>query len=232
MAEPNTDQTQPVSAVPRTTYNLNSNGDLRVASAVDAGGQHPVGDLHPVRGCGHVRDAGGDEHVRACLDGERWGVATSTQAPMGADTSRAFANTGAVSEFLPSSTTNEQGNTSTYAPSTGPATNCPVGRDCGAGEGHLQRRRHRRDPYNPGNQISTAGYGHDGAGNLAADPSFGTLAYNGADQMTSATLANGSTPPTTYRYAGTTQDELVDQSLPTSSIDYAATAAPVGPDSR
>jgi RHS repeat-associated protein len=38
--------------------------------------------------------------------------------------------------------------------------------------------------------------------------------------MTSVTLANGSTPPTTYRYAGTTQDELVHQSFPTGSIDY------------
>jgi RHS repeat-associated protein len=74
--------------------------------------------------------------------------------------------------------------------------------------------------YNPGYQITTAGYTHDGAGNLTTQPSNATLAYNGADQMTSATPTNGSTPATTYKYAGTTQDELVHQTLPTDSIDY------------
>lgn len=71
--------------------------------------------------------------------------------------------------------------------------------------------------YNPGNQITSSGYGHDGAGNLTTDPGAGTLTYNGADQMTSAT---GSTT-TGYRYAGTTQDELVHQDLPgAATIDY------------
>src|SRR5215204_2896892 len=41
--------------------------------------------------------------------------------------------------------------------------------------------------YNAGNQITSTGYTHDGAGNLTTDPTAGTLAYNGADQMVSAT---------------------------------------------
>ena len=74
--------------------------------------------------------------------------------------------------------------------------------------------------YNPGNQVSTAGYTHDGAGNLTTQPSNATLVYNAPDQITSATPTNGSTPTSTYTYAGTTQDELVHQTTPTDTIDY------------
>jgi YD repeat-containing protein len=45
--------------------------------------------------------------------------------------------------------------------------------------------------YNPGNQITTTGYSHDGAGNLTTDPAAGTITYNGADQMTSVNAATG-----------------------------------------
>jgi len=34
--------------------------------------------------------------------------------------------------------------------------------------------------YNAGDQITSTGHGHDGAGNLTADPGAGILAYDGA----------------------------------------------------
>jgi len=60
---------------------------------------------------------------------------------------------------------------------------------------------------NPGNQITTARYTFDGAGNLTADPT-GTYAYTGADQMKSVTKA-GTTY--NYKYAGASQNEVLKQ---------------------
>lgn len=71
--------------------------------------------------------------------------------------------------------------------------------------------------FNAANQITTAGYNHDAAGDLTADPTAGTLAYNGAGQMTSVT--NGSTTRT-YTYAGVTQDELTSQTTGGGTVSY------------
>ena len=64
--------------------------------------------------------------------------------------------------------------------------------------------------FNAANQISTAGYAYDGAGNMTADPA-GTYSYNGAEQMTSATNASGTFA---YKYAGTSQVEVLQQQTP------------------
>lgn len=61
--------------------------------------------------------------------------------------------------------------------------------------------------FNAANQVTTAGYTFDGAGNLTADPS-GTYTYNGAEQMTGVTTSAGSF---TYIYAGTSQVEILQQ---------------------
>jgi RHS repeat-associated protein len=68
--------------------------------------------------------------------------------------------------------------------------------------------------FNAANQITTAGYAYDGAGNLTAAPEY-TFTYNGAEQMTSA-VHNGS-QTTTYTYAGADQKSLL--SLSTSGGD-------------
>jgi RHS repeat-associated protein len=61
--------------------------------------------------------------------------------------------------------------------------------------------------FNAANQISTAGYTYDGAGNLTAWPGH-TAAYNTAGQQTSTT---NSGVTTTYTYAGSNSDELLSQ---------------------
>jgi RHS repeat-associated protein len=64
---------------------------------------------------------------------------------------------------------------------------------------------------NAANQISTAGYTFDGAGNLTADPS-GTYTYNGAEQMTSV---KHSTTTYNYTYAGASQNRVLSEGTPT-----------------
>jgi YD repeat-containing protein len=115
VADPNTDQSQPVGSVPRTTYNLTAAGDLRVASAVDAAGHTRSRTYTPFADVATYSTPAGTStfgHAPTVNGGESL---TFTQAPMGADTSLAYANTGAVSKYLPSSTTNEQGNATTYS---------------------------------------------------------------------------------------------------------------------
>lgn len=65
--------------------------------------------------------------------------------------------------------------------------------------------------YNAANQITTAGYTYDGAGNITAVPQY-TFAYNGAEQMTQA-VYNGS-QVTNYAYAGADQKSLLSLSTP------------------
>ena len=61
--------------------------------------------------------------------------------------------------------------------------------------------------FNAANEIITAGYVYDGAGNLSADPS-GTYEYNGFDQMKKV---HHGTSTYTYTYAGSSQTEVVSQ---------------------
>lgn len=60
--------------------------------------------------------------------------------------------------------------------------------------------------FKAGNQIPTAGYGFDTAGQQTTASGAGTLGYNGAGQMTTATKAGAAT---SYAYAGPGQDELL-----------------------
>ena len=64
---------------------------------------------------------------------------------------------------------------------------------------------------NPGDQITTTGYGYDASGNTTAAPSVGSsVSYNGAEQMTGRTTSDGYSGTTAaYTYAGTDQTELV-----------------------
>lgn len=50
---------------------------------------------------------------------------------------------------------------------------------------------------NAGNQVTTSGYAHDGAGNLTTDPG-GTYAYNGAGQLVESTKTTGASYARTH----------------------------------
>lgn len=64
--------------------------------------------------------------------------------------------------------------------------------------------------FNAANQITSTGYTYDGAGNLTSDPN-GTYTYNGAQQMTSAIVGADTFD---YKYAGTSQVEVLKQQIP------------------
>ncbi|SDQ72892.1 RHS repeat domain-containing protein [Quadrisphaera sp. DSM 44207] len=69
--------------------------------------------------------------------------------------------------------------------------------------------------HNPANQVTTAGFSYDAAGNLTADPSVGSMAYNSAGQMTSVTTGG-----TAYDYAGLGQSELIRHQTPEGTYGY------------
>lgn len=73
---------------------------------------------------------------------------------------------------------------------------------------------------NAANQITTAGYSYDGAGNLTADPGH-TYSYNGAQQMTGVTVKDPS-GDTTYHpdYAGTSQNEILSETTSNGYYKY------------
>ncbi|MDQ2836059.1 MAG: hypothetical protein M3Y42_01190 [Actinomycetota bacterium] len=61
--------------------------------------------------------------------------------------------------------------------------------------------------YNNGNQVTSSGYSYDGAGDLTTSPTR-TAAFNAAGQQTSVTVSG---VKTTYSYAGSNQNELLNE---------------------
>lgn len=72
--------------------------------------------------------------------------------------------------------------------------------------------------YNAANQITSAGYAYDGAGNLTANPTT-AFTYNSAQQMTQAVKGNLTS---NYTYAGVDQKAVLSQSV-SSGVSYTAT---------
>ncbi|MBD8661493.1 hypothetical protein IFT72_14990 [Frigoribacterium sp. CFBP 8754] len=72
--------------------------------------------------------------------------------------------------------------------------------------------------YNAANQITTAGYSYDGAGNMTANPTT-AFTYNAAQQMTKAVKGSVTS---TYTYAGIEQKAVLSQSV-SSGVSYKTT---------
>jgi RHS repeat-associated protein len=115
VAGPNTDQAQAVTAVPRTTYTFDATSKL-VTAATDAMGRNRAATYTPnadvasaTSGTGAT--AGTSTAEYGANNGES---ATKATAPGGASKSAAYANTAAATKYLPSSTTDDSGNASTY----------------------------------------------------------------------------------------------------------------------
>ncbi|MFJ4174698.1 RHS repeat-associated core domain-containing protein [Microbacterium sp. NPDC089696] len=62
--------------------------------------------------------------------------------------------------------------------------------------------------FNAANQVTNTGFTYDGTGNLTKDNVNGIYTYNGAQQMTGVSNATGTF---TYKYAGTSQVEVLQQ---------------------
>ena len=72
--------------------------------------------------------------------------------------------------------------------------------------------------FNAANQITTTGYTYDGAGNLVAHPTQGTMTYTPDDQL--KTVTKGGTTYQ-YKYGGRGNNELVYQTTPNGTYEYA-----------
>ena len=115
VAGPNTDQGLAITQVPRTTYTFDATSRL-VTGVVDAAGRSRAATYTPnadvasaTQGTGTT--AGTSTATYGANNGES---ATQAQAPGGATNSAAYANTAAATKYLPSSTTNDSSNSSTF----------------------------------------------------------------------------------------------------------------------
>ncbi|MEF3121742.1 RHS repeat-associated core domain-containing protein [Kocuria flava] len=114
VADPNTDQSQPVSAVPRTTYTLNS--AQRVSAATDAMGRKVAKTYTPdfdtataTEGAGAT--SGTTTNTFGANDGESL---TKSASPGGAAGQAEYGNTAANTKYLATSSTDDAGNKSLY----------------------------------------------------------------------------------------------------------------------
>ncbi len=72
--------------------------------------------------------------------------------------------------------------------------------------------------FNAANQITSTGYSYDAAGNLTAHPTQGTMTYTPDDQLKTVTKS-GTTYQ--YKYGGRGNNELVFQTTPNGTYQYA-----------
>jgi RHS repeat-associated protein len=77
--------------------------------------------------------------------------------------------------------------------------------------------------FNAGNQITTAGFGYDGAGNLTSSTELADLEYTAGDQLTSIDYTGHGI--WTYEYAGIGNGELLAQKNPNDQYGYGRTNA-------
>ncbi|HEX8095792.1 RHS repeat domain-containing protein [Jatrophihabitans sp.] len=112
VADPTTDQSLSVASVPHTTYNLTTSGSQLVSSTTDPNGHTRSKSYTTLQDIASATPAagGGTTFSYGANSGESL---TSVASPAGATGSAAYANTGAA-KYLPSSTTDDSGNSLTY----------------------------------------------------------------------------------------------------------------------
>jgi RHS repeat-associated protein len=184
-ADPNTNQSDVVSAVPNTTYTINSQ-DL-VTKAVDPAGNTRSASYNSVNDVTSAANglSGGTTNNTYTNGGES---VTASESPTGATSSLAYSNTNSgtnpTAEYQPSSEKDAQGNTTAFT-------------------------------YNgAGNELTAASalpatskvtYNSDGTPETSTDPDNGetTYSYDSSHQLTTITPpTSGSLKPTTITYDG------------------------------
>jgi YD repeat-containing protein len=175
VADPNTDQTQPVANVPNTTYTLDS--QQRVTKVTDQAGNSRSVSYNSFNDVATYTDALGN--VSANTYGANSGESlTNAASPMGASASFAYANapttTNPTANFQASSSTDPQGNATAYTYS---------------GAGNLASAK------NALAAVSSVAYNSDGTVHSSTDPMNGTnsttYAYNADHQLTTVTPPTG-----------------------------------------
>ncbi len=228
VADPTTDQSQPVASVPHTTYDLTTDGSMLVSSATDADGHTRLRTYTPLQDIASSTPASGGSTTFSygANNGESL---TNIALPGGANESAAYTNTGAA-KYLPSSTTDDghntlqytydgQGNQLTTAQGTsgGPQakvtynsdgtakTSQSPGAASGVQTSYGYDANHDLTSITPPSETSlgTRNFTWDSFGRLAtATDGAGhttTYSYDDADRITSVSYSDG-TPTVTYTY--------------------------------
>ena len=138
MADANTDQSQPVSVVPRTTFTVNA--DKRVTAVKDPAGNSRSKSYTPFQDVATATNAEGG--VTTNTYGANGGQSlTRSASPTGSAVQIAYANPATTgnptANFQPSSSTDRQGNTTLYT-YNGAGNLASTKRPPGGREGHLQ----------------------------------------------------------------------------------------------
>ncbi|SNT49359.1 RHS repeat-associated core domain-containing protein [Asanoa hainanensis] len=177
IADANTNYSQPVTSVPRSTFTINA--DKRVTNAVDPEGKRRSKSYTPYFDVATATNGTGGLTTNAYGANGGQSLTTST-GPTGFDTSYTYANAATPSNptanYQPSSFSDSQGNTSTYTYNG--AGNRLSATDALAAEAKVE-------------------YNSDGTVKSSTDPGNGTnktlYAYNGDKQLTTITPPTGTT---------------------------------------
>jgi YD repeat-containing protein len=180
VADPNTDQAQSVSAVPRTTYTLTGDGQKLIASVTDPTGNVRSASYTPFLDVSSATDtAGTASGTYGANAGESL---TGTTGQAGATSAFTYGTT-ASTQYQPASSTDAQGNSSAYTYN-------------GAGN--------RLSAADAGNNTASVTYNTDGTVATATSPRGAVTSYGyTAKQPTSITPPAGTTlAARAYTYDG------------------------------
>ncbi|MFJ5611089.1 RHS repeat domain-containing protein [Streptomyces sp. NPDC093221] len=227
LAAPDTNQTQSVSTVPHTTYDLSADNTAHVTKATDADGNvrsktYTANFDTSTSTIGAGTGASTTSNEYNANSGESL---TKTTSPTGATQSALYGNTAAATKYLPSSSTDAQSNSSTYHYSgTGQRdqatdANAAVAKVTYNSDGTVATST------DPGNSDS-ATYGYDSATHQAtsvtpvAGGSLGgqTFSYDKYGRL--ATAKDGRNITTTYGYDDADRITSVTYSDSTHAVGY------------
>jgi RHS repeat-associated protein len=232
IAAPTTDQTQPITSVPHTTYTLNSHD--QVTKAVDPAGHTRSTSYTPLGDVASATNANGGTSTLT------WGAnggesLTAAQSPMGATVKYAYGNANTTANptaaYQPSTSTDAQNNTTAYA-YDGPG-NLTSAKNATAAEADVDHNsdgtpKTSTDPNNKsggnstsygytnhqltsitpvtGSSLKSRTFTYDPLGRIAtATDGAGntvTYTYDNDDHVTSVSASDGSTVTTRYDGAG------------------------------
>ncbi|MER7765013.1 RHS repeat-associated core domain-containing protein [Streptomyces sp. NPDC097619] len=225
VASPDTDQTQPVTAVPHTTYELTDDKSGRVKKATDAEGRERSRTYTANFDTATATDGGGaGAGTTTNTFGANTGESlTKSESPTGASLSAAYGNTAAGSKYLPSESTDAQSNKSTYTYNG--AGNLTEATDANASTAKVDYNTDGtvKTSTDPGNTTSTT-YNYDTATHQATsvDPAGGSLKTKSYTYDTFGRLA------TSKDGRGVTRTFTYDDADRITKVDYSDTTADVG----
>ena len=169
VAEPNTNQSQAVSAVPHTTYTLTTDGNKLIASSVDPAGKSRSATYTAMNDVASATDPAGTTTLDHNANGGE--SITGITGGSGSTSSFSYGNSG-TSQYLPDGGTDAQGNASTYTFD-------------GAGNG--------LSSTDAGNNTASVTYNSDGTVATSTGPggAVTSYGYNADRQLTSMTPPSG-----------------------------------------